>query len=78
MEASPEDKAWGMGMRADDPRAIDRRLWLGENLLGDACAVTRQMISQGIEPPPSKAGDAVLAMLDAIDARRAASLGPKK
>lgn len=35
-EASPLDKIWGIGLRADDPRAHDRATWLGQNLLGEA------------------------------------------
>jgi hypothetical protein len=35
VEASPYDKIWGIGLSADDPRALDRSQWLGENLLGE-------------------------------------------
>ena len=30
-EASPLDPVWGIGIRADDPRANDPRLWRGGN-----------------------------------------------
>ena len=33
-EASPQDKIWGIGMSADDPRAKHPDCWKGENLLG--------------------------------------------
>ncbi len=36
VEASPLDKIWGVGLRADDPRIHDRANWLGQNRLGEA------------------------------------------
>ena len=36
-EASPLDPVWGIGLRADDPRAKDPRQWMGKKLLGEAC-----------------------------------------
>lgn len=36
VEASPLDRIWGIGLRADDPRARDASQWRGENLLGQA------------------------------------------
>lgn len=36
VEASPLDKIWGVGLRADDPRVHDRATWRGQNLLGEA------------------------------------------
>lgn len=36
VEASPLDKIWGVGLRADDPRIHDRANWRGQNLLGEA------------------------------------------
>lgn len=36
VEASPEDKIWGIGMLGGDPRASDPRQWQGKNLLGFA------------------------------------------
>lgn len=36
VEASPLDRVWGVGLRADDPRIHDRAQWRGENLLGEA------------------------------------------
>ena len=35
-EASPTDKIWGIGLRADDPRAPRRAEWPGKNWLGKA------------------------------------------
>lgn len=34
VEASPYDKIWGIGLAASDPRALDKKKWLGQNLLG--------------------------------------------
>lgn len=34
-EASPTDLVWGIGFRAEDPRAADPARWRGQNLLGN-------------------------------------------
>lgn len=36
VEASPLDRIWGVGLRADDPRIHDPSQWRGRNLLGVA------------------------------------------
>jgi hypothetical protein len=36
VEASPLDRVWGVGLRADDPRIHDTSRWRGKNLLGEA------------------------------------------
>jgi len=33
-EASPTDKIWGIGVRAEDPRAQNPAYWEGQNLMG--------------------------------------------
>ena len=43
-EASPLDPVWGIGLRADDPRAKDPRQWIGKNLLGEALSAVREAI----------------------------------
>ena len=43
-EASPLDAVWGIGLRADDPRAKDPRQWTGKNLLGEALSAVREAI----------------------------------
>lgn len=42
VEASPLDRIWGVGLRADDPRIHDPALWLGKNLLGQALMQVRE------------------------------------
>lgn len=41
VEASPLDRIWGVGLRADDPRIHDRARWRGLNLLGEALMQVR-------------------------------------
>lgn len=41
VEASPLDRIWGIGLRADDPRAHDPATWRGLNLLGEALMTVR-------------------------------------
>lgn len=44
VEASPHDRVWGIGLAADDPRALDRAQWLGLNLLGEALTRVREVL----------------------------------
>lgn len=41
VEASPDDRVWGVGRALDDPAATDPRRWDGENLLGFALMTVR-------------------------------------
>ncbi|MET9321886.1 NADAR family protein [Streptomyces sp. NPDC003038] len=41
VEASPLDRIWGIGLAADDERALDPARWLGLNLLGFALMEAR-------------------------------------
>ena len=43
-EASPLDPVWGIGLRADGPRAKDPRQWRGKKLLGEALSAVREKI----------------------------------
>lgn len=44
VEASPNDRIWGIGLGAGDPRAHDRKQWLGLNLLGEALTRVREVL----------------------------------
>lgn len=44
VEASPVDTIWGIGMVADDPRAIDPQQWVGLNKLGFALMEVRDRL----------------------------------
>ncbi|NKE62304.1 NADAR family protein [Lentzea sp. PSKA42] len=45
VEASPQDRVWGIGLVASDPRASDPSSWLGLNLLGEALMEVRSRLS---------------------------------
>lgn len=42
VEASPEDKIWGIGLAASDPRAQDESQWQGTNWLGEILTDVRE------------------------------------
>ena len=44
VEASPQDRIWGIGLAADDERAASPRQWLGLNLLGFALMEVRHRL----------------------------------
>ncbi|WP_434403376.1 NADAR family protein [Streptomyces sp. NBC_01353] len=44
VEASPLDRVWGIGLAADDPRAMDPARWQGLNLLGFALMEARERL----------------------------------
>ncbi len=44
VEASPYDKIWGIGMKADEENANNPNYWKGENLLGFALMEARDII----------------------------------
>ena len=46
VEASPYDRIWGIGLRADDPRAAQPVTWEGENLLGYALMEVRDRLKE--------------------------------
>ena len=45
VEASPRDRIWGIGMRADHPDAEHPAAWQGKNLLGFALMVVRTRLA---------------------------------
>lgn len=45
VEASPQDRVWGIGLVASDPRASDPSQWLGLNLLGEALMEVRSRLA---------------------------------
>lgn len=46
VEASPYDTVWGIGLAEVDRRCMDRSMWRGENLLGQALMMVREALSQ--------------------------------
>lgn len=47
VEASPLDRVWGIGLAADDERALDPARWRGLNLLGEALMAAREALLEG-------------------------------
>ncbi|MEX3983776.1 NADAR family protein [Paraburkholderia sp. EG287A] len=43
-EASPSDLIWGIGLRENDPLALDPKNWRGQNLLGQAWMWVREQL----------------------------------
>jgi len=46
VEASPQDRIWGIGLGADNPLALDKSTWRGRNLLGYALTEVRDELMQ--------------------------------
>ncbi|MET9608584.1 NADAR family protein [Streptomyces sp. NPDC006512] len=46
VEASPVDRVWGIGLAADDERALDPARWRGLNLLGFALMEARERLRE--------------------------------
>jgi ribA/ribD-fused uncharacterized protein len=47
VEASPEDRIWGIGLKASNPRAWDKSTWEGTNWLGEAIMQVRTAFIDG-------------------------------
>jgi ribA/ribD-fused uncharacterized protein len=45
VEASPDDRIWGIGLVREDPRAQDPAKWQGRNLLGFALMRVRDLLA---------------------------------
>lgn len=43
VEASPYDKIWGIGLKQNDPRALNRETWRGSNWLGEVLTEVREL-----------------------------------
>lgn len=48
VEASPYDRIWGIGLAANDPRALDPSKWKGQNLLGQALTQVRERLTMAV------------------------------
>jgi ribA/ribD-fused uncharacterized protein len=46
VEASPYDDIWGIALREDDKRCLDKSKWRGQNLLGKALMFVRREIEE--------------------------------
>ncbi|VBB18391.1 hypothetical protein YASMINEVIRUS_854, partial [Yasminevirus sp. GU-2018] len=44
IEGSPLDKIWGVGLKFDDPRIMNKRLWQGTNYLGICLMFVRDLL----------------------------------
>jgi ribA/ribD-fused uncharacterized protein len=49
VEASPEDKIWGIGLHSTNPLAWDKATWQGTNWLGEAIMQVRETLRKELE-----------------------------
>ena len=58
VEASPRDRIWGIGLGANNPKALDKANWRGKNLLGKALMEVRSQflcVDAGATASPDRA-----------------------
>ena len=46
VEASAEDRIWGIGLSEDDPRALNKETWRGTNWLGEILTDVRESLKK--------------------------------
>ncbi len=51
VEASPDDRIWGIGLEESDPRCLDKAQWEGFNLLGEALMIVRALLRDDLPLP---------------------------
>lgn len=51
VEASPDDRIWGIGLEESDPRCLDKEQWQGLNLLGAALMIVRVLLRADMPLP---------------------------
>lgn len=56
VEAAKNDRIWGVGLDATNPKIWDQNKWQGQNILGTALMEARKRLSetQGLQPSPSE------------------------
>ena len=64
VEASPFDRVWGIGLGAEDPRALDRSQWQGRNWLGIAIMQVRDALGRGNGTPAPAIDAELIAQLE--------------
>ncbi|HBU83861.1 MAG TPA: DUF1768 domain-containing protein [Paenibacillus sp.] len=53
VEASPDDRIWGVGLAEEDPRIRNRRTWRGTNWLGEILTRLRENIGSDEDERPA-------------------------
>ena len=62
VEASPRDSIWGIGLAADDSRALDRERWRGAYLLGQVLTRLRAELLAPAFPDRARVGSPTTAL----------------